>query len=114
MTNKEHLIDLLMWELEKEKTDCSRELVEKIFDVVNKKDWKVFCSQMGDFDHPGERIQAKKEMEQELEKLNPCNVYCIKKAIVIINFQLEFSISGTNDFYTKHFHTMNQEYCSEE
>ncbi len=34
-----------------------------IYEAINKRDWAVFCSYMGDYDHPGERVAAKKEFD---------------------------------------------------
>ena len=106
MTNKEHLIDLLL----EHNSECSRELVEKIFDIINKKDWDDFRSQMGDFDHPGERIRAKEVMEQELEELNLYKLPAIDNYINLIKYDLEFFGSKIERFYSEHFHTMDQEF----
>lgn len=106
MTNKEHLIDLLM----EHNSECSRELVEKIFDIINKKDWVDFCSQMGDYDHPGERIRAKEVMEQELEELNLYKVPAIDNCINLIKYDLDFFGSKIERFYSEHFHSMDQEF----
>lgn len=106
MTNKEHLIDLLL----EHNSECSRELVEKIFDIINKKDWADFRSQMGDYDHPGERIRAKEVMEQELEELNLYKLPAIDNCINLIKYDLEFFGSKIERFYSEHFHTMDQEF----
>lgn len=106
MTKKEHLIDLLM----EHNSECSRELVEKIFDIINKKDWKDFCSQMGDFDHPGERIQAKKDMELELEKLNLYKLPAIDNCVNLIKYDLTYFGGKVERFYSQNFHTLNEEY----
>lgn len=106
MTNKEHLIDLLL----EHNSECSRELVEKIFDIINKKDWADFRSQMGDYDHPGERIRAKEVMEQELEELNLYKLPAIDNCIRLVKYDLEFFGSKIERFYSEHFHTMDQEF----
>lgn len=54
-TNKEHLIEMLQKE-----TKLSSGGVLDLFEIINEYDWTCFCSQMGDFDCPRERVQAKK------------------------------------------------------
>lgn len=54
-TNKEHLIEMLQKE-----TKVSLGEVSELFDIINEYEWSCFCSYMGDYDHPGERVQAKK------------------------------------------------------
>ena len=34
-----------------------------IYEAINKYNWDVFNSQMGDYDHPGERVAAAKKLE---------------------------------------------------
>lgn len=55
MNNKEFLLQMLQAE-----TKLSSGGVLDLFQIINEYDWAVFCSQMGDYDHPGERVQAKK------------------------------------------------------
>lgn len=56
MTNKEFLLQML----QAETTDISNEhfpveTVKEVFEIINEYDWAVFCSQMGDYDHPNDR-----------------------------------------------------------
>ena len=37
--------------------------MKTIYEAINKYDWDCFCSQMGDYDHPGERVAAAKKLE---------------------------------------------------
>ena len=36
--------------------------MKSIYEAINKRDWDVFNSQMGDYDHPGERVAAEKKL----------------------------------------------------
>lgn len=36
-----------------------------IYKIVNTFDWKVFCSYMADYDHPEERVKAKKVLDEK-------------------------------------------------
>ena len=49
MTNKEFLLQMLQAE-----TKLSNGGILDLFQIINEYDWAVFCSQMGDYDHPGE------------------------------------------------------------
>ena len=42
-----------------------------IYDAINTYDWKCFCSQMGDYDHPGERVEAEKELDRVKNQYSP-------------------------------------------
>lgn len=35
-----------------------------VYEEINKYDWACFCSQMGDYDQPGERVAAKKQLDR--------------------------------------------------
>lgn len=100
-TNKEYLLE----EIRKE-TGLSSGGVLDIFEIINDYDWKVFCSQMGDFDCPGERISAKKVLGEKL-KSYPEGTW--KK---IWNL-LEEGENEIRKFYCEHFHTMKEEYKEE-
>lgn len=106
MTKKEHLIDLI----KQKYSEYSQELIEKIFDIINKKDWAVFCSQMGDFDYPDERVAVREKMEQELQELNPDKLSSVSSCIEKVKFELENFDSEIGRFYTQSFHTMDQDY----
>jgi hypothetical protein len=55
MTKKERFIEMIM-----DGVDLSRELVKKVFEIINEKDWVDFCSQMADDgDHPEERLEGR-------------------------------------------------------
>lgn len=36
--------------------------MKSIYEAINKRDWDVFSSYMGDYDHPGERVAAGKKL----------------------------------------------------
>lgn len=103
MTKKEYLIDELM-------KNCSckdKFLIETIYKIVNDCDWKIFCSYMGDYDHPEERVQAEKEMNMKLEKIiaeNPENKVYVDFVKSSLNEKCEI-----RDFYNANFHSMNEE-----
>lgn len=42
--------------------NISEETAADIYKIVNEFDWKVFCSYMGDYDHPEERTEARQEL----------------------------------------------------
>lgn len=48
---------------------CKPEAVDKVYEAVNKRDWAIFCSQMGDYDQPGERVRAKEVFEKEIAEI---------------------------------------------
>lgn len=109
MTNKEYLVN----ELWNHHEYVDRKIVEVIFEAYNKKDWKVFCSQMGDYDHPSERVQAEKELEAELEKItHPFGSlsYPILEAVEAVKNGLTCDTYKTSGFYHKNFHKLNDEY----
>ena len=73
MTNNEFLLQML----QAETTDISNEhlpaeTVKEVFEIINEYDWAVFCSQMGDYDHPGERVRAKQVLDEKLSFLCCC------------------------------------------
>lgn len=97
MTNKEFLLQMLQAE-----TKLSGGGVLDLFDIINEYDWAVFCSQMGDFDHPGERVQAKKVLDEKLSRY-PERTW--KKVWKLLKEDGEI-----RNFYNSHFHTMKDEY----
>lgn len=105
MTNKEFLIA----ELHKHCGDVDLKTVEHIFQIINKRDWADFCSQMGDYDHPEERVFAEKEMNDKLEELAG-NSYALQDAVAYVLRALKMDIYPTSSFYHRNFHKMNEEY----
>ena len=97
-TNKEYLIEMLL----KETGLSCVDVVEEIFNIINEYDWAVFCSQMGDYDHPGERIAAKEELD---EKLSHYPERTWKKVWELLKGDGEIS-----DFYHNNFHKLEEEY----
>lgn len=97
-TNKEYLLE----EIRKE-TGLSNGAVLDIFEIINEYDWKVFCSQMGDYDHPEERETAKKILD---EKLSSYSKRTWKKVWKL----LEETDNHISSFYIKHFHNLKDEY----
>lgn len=100
-TNKEHLIEMLQNE-----TKLSLAGVSDLFDIINEYDWAVFCSQMGDYDHPGERVIARQKMESRLSFYIPD---------VVSNIQQILRGDGEcGKFYRKYFHAMKEKYIGKE
>lgn len=96
-TNKEHLIEMLQKE-----TNLSSGGVLDLFDIINEYDWAVFCSYMADFDCPGERVEAKKVLD---EKLNHYRENDWKKIWSLLNDDGEI-----HSFYNANFHKMDKEF----
>ena len=105
MTNKEFLINQLTGAC----PSVTKEAVKEIFEMVNKKDWKDFCSQMGDYDHPEERIEARKELENSKEKFVAGNSV-LESAFNYIQTHLDSRDYPEGKFYSKNFHNMSDEY----
>lgn len=108
MTNKEFLIDLLDEECAGERKD-----VERCLDIFNEYDWAVFCSQMGDYDHPGERVYAKKVFNNKIAEFThpsgePEN-HILSSIVKHIETQLSYDCRAGR-FYNRNFHYMNEEY----
>lgn len=109
MTNKEYLIN----ELWNHHEFVDKKTIEVIFKAFNKRDWAVFCSQMGDYDHPSERVQAEKDLEAELEKItHPFGSlsYPILEAVEAVKQGLTYGVNKTSSFYRNNFHKMNEEF----
>jgi hypothetical protein len=96
-TNEAHLIEMLQKE-----TKLSLGGVLELFQIINKYDWAVFCSYMDDYDHPEERVQAKKVLD---EKLSHYQENDWKKVWSLLNENGEI-----HSFYNNYFHTMKEEY----
>jgi len=99
-TNKEYLIGMLQKE-----TKLSGGGVLDLFDIINEYDWAVFCSQMDDYDHPGERIAAKEKLD---EKLKSYREEDWKKVWKLLKEDGEI-----RKFYNDNFHKMDEEYQGE-
>jgi hypothetical protein len=108
MTKKEHLIDMLYAHAP---STLSKDWVEKIFDVINKRDWAIFCSQMGGRNHPMERVYAEKKYQEEREKLCAWG-YAVWECVEYIERNLTRDIYSASKFYKENFHTLNEEYNS--
>ena len=103
MTKKDKLIDMIAESI----FSVDRKTVEEIFNIINEYDWKVFCSQMGDYDHPMERVQAEKVMNEKLEKLAG-NSYTLQDAIAYVKRSLEMDIYPSSKYYHNNFHTLDE------
>ena len=109
MTNKEYLIGRLHDHI----SFVDRKTIEVIFEAINKRDWAVFCSQMGDYDHPSERVQAEKDLEAEIEKItHPFGLlsYPVLEAVDSVKKGLSYDFEETCKFYHTNFHKMDEEY----
>ena len=100
-TNKEHLIEMVLKELGF--SDSSKEVVEEIFKIINEYDWAVFCSYMADYDCPGERVQAKKVLDEK-------SSFYKKETFEKIWSLLKEENSEIHKFYNKNFHNMDKEF----
>lgn len=99
-TNKEHLVEMVLKELGF--SDSSKEVVEEIFKIINEYDWAVFCSYMADYDCPGERVQAKKVLDEK------SSFY--KKETFEKIWSLLKEGGEIHSFYNDKFHHMDEEY----
>lgn len=107
MTNKEFLIN----QLAEGFPSITKEAVQEIYKMINEKDWKDFCSQMGDYDHPEERRQAEKELAEKKEKFIAGNSV-LASAFDNIQNRLNSRDNEDGKFYAEHFHSMNEEYIA--
>ena len=98
-TNKEYLIEQIQ-----SKTKLSIGAVTDLFEIIDNYNWKVFESQMGDYDHPEERISAKKVLD---EKLQCYREEEWKKVWNLLNGNSETAL-----FYDDNFHKMDEEFKS--
>lgn len=96
-TNKEHLIEMLQKE-----TKLSSGGVLDLFNIINEYDWSCFCSYMGDYDHPEERVQAKKVLD---EKLSHYQENDWKKVWSLLKDDGEI-----HSFYNSKFHTIDEKF----
>lgn len=97
MTKKENLIQMLSKELNEEVSK-----VEKGFEIINKREWAIFCSYMADYDHPEERTQAKKDFEKESEEFD--KEFMQKMDKILDNIE-----NGCGEYYHDNFHKMDEE-----
>ena len=113
MTNKEYLIELLFAHCP---GNVDRKTVEVCFEIVNKYDWACFCSQMGDYDHPGERRHAKEVMDKELyEFTHPFGTesYSLESVAAHVTNSLAGTLDKAARFYHRNFHNMKEDYNEE-
>lgn len=99
MTNKEKFISSVATI-----TFVDKEVVEKLFEIVNERDWAIFCSQMGDYDHPGERVAANEKFNQKVHDMVDGLSELGREAHLYV-----IDLINHSEFYSKHFHTMNEE-----
>ena len=104
MTKKDKLIDMIAEGI----SSVDRKTVEEIFNIIYECDYKIFCSQMGDFDHPMERVHAKEERKQKFEKLAG-ESYTLQDAIAYTIRNLTMDIYPAKKYYFENFHTLNEE-----
>lgn len=102
MTNKEKLIDIIQFE-----TGHSKDDIEKIFEAVNKYEGACFCSQMGDYDHPEERIAAKRVLNKELKEFDFMVAYEVFS--LLDGNSLNPRQENIARFYNRRFHKMDDE-----
>lgn len=100
MTNKEKIIEIIC-----EESGCDVSVVSRVFEIVNKKDWADFCSEMGDYDHPEERVQAEKVFDLQIAKY--ADELDLSSSEILIELSNEIIHC---ELYRNSFHKMNQEY----
>ena len=104
MTKREKLIGMLAEGI----ASVDRKTIETIFEIYNDYDWKVFCSYMGDYDHPGERVAAEKEMNEKFDKLAGESPE-VAEAIKYVVGSLTTFENPIRNYYHENFHTLNEE-----
>lgn len=98
MTKKENLIQMLSKELNEEVSK-----VEKGFEIINKREWAIFCSYMADDrDHPEERTRAEKDFEKESEEFN-------RDFMFKMNEIFRDRTKGCGKYYHDNFHKMSEQ-----
>lgn len=98
MTNEEKIIQMIS-----RKVFDEIEVVTAIYKAVNKYDWDCFCSQMGDYDHPEERVEARKVFSETVKNFEPFVVCKIWELLADKNAKIGI-------FYSEHFHSMSKEF----
>ena len=106
MTNMRHLIEML---IEKCPVEVDERTIIDIFEAIHKKEWKYFCSYMGDYDHPSERVEADDELEGTLNRIAK-NSDDIRRAIDFELETLDDTSSEIGRFYSAKFHHMGDDF----
>lgn len=102
MTVKQHLAQVVANE-----SKMDMEFSERIVDIVYNRDFAVFASQMGDYDHPGERMAAYERFEKAMKELG--EEYELLPEDMAHFYDKYFATGGpVVDAYD--FHNMNFEY----
>lgn len=106
MTKKDYLIEKLT--SSEISNDCfDKDTIEKVYEIVNTRDWAIFCSEMGDYDHPAERVAARETFKQEILKISENKTDSEKSQIEVLVKAIENS-----SFYHENFHSMDEEYAA--
>jgi hypothetical protein len=66
------------------------------YDAINKYDWECFNSLMGDFDHPGERVAAEKELNKFKNLYSPEFQKVLNKVQQYMKDDTEYNIHEMN------------------
>lgn len=99
MTRREKLIA----DLKKELDSVTIETIEKVFNLVHARDFAIFCSYMGDYDHPGERVAAEETFKKAIADIEQHSIYPMYVLEGVVN-TIEKS-----DYYNKNFHHMGED-----
>lgn len=86
-------------------TDMDPNIALGVFKDINDYDWAVFCSQMGDYDHPGERKVAEEGLAKTL-----CGIttkYNLKEE----QFKKLVEAVNSNKEYKEFFHKCTMNLC---
>lgn len=106
MTYNEKMIEMICLE-----TGYSKNVIETIVTEIEKYDYACFVSQMGDYDHPEERKEARMILN---EKLNAFEFTTAAKLWCLLgNGRLNPREEKIAQFYHDNFHSMKSDYEAE-
>ena len=103
MTNKEYIIEAI----KKQCPYAGIDDVKEIFEIINHRDWIHFTSQMGDYDHPGERKEADENMKKKLEEYQLLH-QLTKDVIPAVEYWMEYDNFIIGPFYHEYFHKLDE------
>lgn len=98
MTNREFLIGKIYDEIHYPINE-----IYDIFNLIYERDYAYFCSEMGDYDYPEERIRADKVFDKEMKNHSAT---LFEKIVKLLDDEFK-------DFYNSRFHSLAKEYIEE-
>ena len=96
MTNREFLIGRLYDEIHYPINE-----IYHIFNLIYERDYAHFCSEMGDYDHPYERVEANRVFDEKMKKQSATIFEKIVRQL--------YENKEINDFYNSKFHQLSKE-----